>query len=56
MHQPKLGLNLADILGNALFAHTFEYIFELTVTDWRIIATSYFYVVQNDYMFLYFLL
>ena len=38
-----MGLNLVDMLENALFVHAFGYMFELTVTGWCIKAIhSYF--------------
>ena len=33
------GLNLVDVLENALFGHAFGYMVELTVTGWCNIAT-----------------
>ena len=41
LYQPKLGLNLVDVLENASFVHVFGYMcmFELTITGWWIIIT-----------------
>ena len=43
----KVGLNLVDMLEDALFVHAFAYMFELTVTGWFIIATYVFYIAST---------
>ena len=42
LYHPKQGINLIDLLENALFVHAFAYMFELTVTGSCIIATQLF--------------